>query len=264
MGICVPKHVVCGWYEPVFVAGATGCTLPTDNTHPGNGLGVERKGRLEAGGAFFRSLEFGPQTNNINITSTWQVYDGGDWRDYIAGSDLFTDIIGVKLVVTDGVTTETYTADQTPIGVSPLVGWNGGSPTDAKSIDVIKQEVATSSSLIIMPDTDGIGNWPSNSPPDPDDPRDTATGLDEFSDTLKNGSGPNTDPSWLNTIRTGPVMTLVMVTDSEDANGNLVEDANVTRYWNGACWKSYDPTNPDCADPNNPPADCGLGPASDC
>jgi len=241
MSVCVPKHVVCGWYTPDFTAGNTGCTLPTAVS--------ETRGKLTAGGTFFRSIEFGSHVDNINITATYQVGGAGSpdsWRDYNTGSpafDVFTDIVGVKVVITDGITTEPYYISQEAFGESPEAGWS------ANGIDELRTKVG-GSALITMPALDNNGGWDKNTDED--------NHLEAFSGSLNGGTGAPV--TGLGSIRTGPFYTLYHIQDSEDDNGDTYT-ANVVRYWNGASWNAFSSTSPECADPNNPPTDCNLGPS---
>jgi hypothetical protein len=242
MGICVPKHVVCGWYTPNFTAGVEGCTLPT--------APAETRGKLTAGGTFFRSIEFGSHVDNINISATYQVGGAGSpdsWRDYNTGSptfDAFTDIVGLRVVITDGSTTENYYILQEALGESPDAGWSVNGITELRS------KISASSTLVTMPDLDNNGGW--------DKSTDEETILGAFSGSLSGGTGAPV--TGLGSIRTGPFYTLYHIQDSEDIDGNTYT-ANVVRFWNGASWNSFSSTSPsNCANPNDPPTDCHLGP----
>lgn len=256
MSICVPKHIVCDWYTPVFVPGNAGCSLP---------IHTEEKSRLLIGGSFFRSKDVGFLANDIQVASEWQVDDGG-WRAYNASTDTLDDVKQVELTVTDGIITEPYyvAAQEGSIG----------SPTWISSgISSLRSQLATSV-LIEMPTIDlqtpgtnpGDDTW--NSALDDDDH------LEQFS--LTNLTGGNEGPitqAGLNNIRTGPSFSMVYISSSEINNSTgILEDVNETRYWNGSCYKGYSSIVPDCEDPTlstgSPPTGsplfCELGPSSNC
>ena len=257
MGICVPKHIVCDWYAPVFTPGPTGCTLP---------IYSESKARLLIGGSFFRSKDIGAQTNEIWISSTWQVHAGGspnDWRDYNAGGgDTIADVVGVDIIITNNVITEPYRADQ--IGA-------GSPPWTLSGIPSLRSQLSTSQ-LVEMPEIDV--QTVLTSPEDTwDSTADDDDHLAEFSSTYLSGgtSGPTTKAE-LDAIRTGPALTMVYIDTSEKGNADgSITELGETRYWNGYCYKGYTPDAPDCHDPadhtgspaGSPPF-CGSGPESDC
>lgn len=236
MGICVPKHVVCNWYTPTFAAGTTPCLLQETN---------ETRSRRVVGGTFFRSVDVGTYVNNIQVESIWQVDDGG-WRDYNTGApnfDTLFDVVGVKLNITDGAVFESYTASQP---------YSGGSPAWLSSAIPSLRSQLSSSVLVTMPANDVQEPW--------------NTGLDddhlaEFSLTnLSGGTGGPITAGGLDSLRTGPAQTLIYIKKSEINNSNgTMDDIQITRYWNGTCWKTYDPLLPDCEDPNNPPDCSGTG-----
>lgn len=250
MAICVPKHVICNWYVPTFVAGTTPSLLQeTDET----------RARLVAGGSFFRSVDVGPYTNNIQVTSTWEVNDGG-WRVYNPGApdfDTLLDIGRVRLSLSTGVPAqdESYTATQTYTGGSPA--WT------VNAIPSLRTQLS-SSNLVTMPVSDIQQPW--NIGLDADH-------LEEFDSFLAGGTGGPTTPTGLAGIRTGPAQSLIYIKNSEiNSSDGSMNALQITRYWNGACWKAYDPLSPDCNDPadsiGSPPTGaplfCELGPESDC
>lgn len=268
MGICVPKHIVCDWYTPNFTAGVISCELKID---------TENVARLAAGGTFFRSIFAGTQANSIVVSSNWQVCAIGgcgvgspanDWIDYTgSGGSPMLDIVGVKLTITDSITVETYYAAQNGVLVT------GGSPEttafewQTSAIDSLRSQVTTSSQLITMPTIDTQAPWNYGSPAPTDSDH-----LVEFNSNLAGGNGPSSTVDYLDAIRTGPALTMVYISfsDAGVSDGTMTELGEI-RYWNGACWKEYNPTSPDCEDPVNvgspegsPRLFCELGPSSDC
>jgi len=70
--------------------------------------------------------------------------------------------------------------------------------------------------------------------------------IEEFTFTNLSG-GKNDAPADLSNIRTGPALKMIYFQATEK-NSEIGELISETRYWNGACWKAYDPLNPDCID----------------
>lgn len=101
--VCVPKFYSCHLIDPItwpystgFVPGPTNCVLQ---------FTAERRARLVAGGAFFRSVGFGAGEDVITVAC--------DWLD---GGSLVTTNINLmqfaRLTVTDGLITNVFTAPQ--------------------------------------------------------------------------------------------------------------------------------------------------------
>ena len=154
MGICVPKHIVCNWYTPNFTPSSESCTLKID---------TENVARLEAGGTFFRSINGGTQTNNIQISCEWQVLSGTppEWISW-SGS-LSTPFDGrVEVIVTNGGSPiEVYHAAQTvDLGSPETIG-------TSSAISEIRSKISgspISSQLITMPEIDTQQPWNVGSP----------------------------------------------------------------------------------------------------
>jgi len=239
MSICVPRHIACGWYEPNFIAGNESCELQ---------IFTESRSRLLEGGTFFRSIEIGQHTENIQIGCKWQVATGGSpaWR-YYGGGDTLADVGQVELTITNGTTTEIFFAAQQIVGSpngSPIIWVNAipnlraqliGSPSGSQLVDMPEDDIQTimggspTTWKASLYDADYIGEF--------------------LLSNLVGGSGGPTTETELDKIRTGSVMTMLYIDQSESDNpdGSL-SDVKETRYWNGACWKYYDPIAiaPDC------------------
>lgn len=234
MAGCIPKHVACEWHIPNFIAGPTGCTLPVGN---------ENRARREAGGTLFRSIAAGDVTNDIEIKI-----------DYVPEIVPAVGTVTLEIYINGLGLQESHSVAQ------------GGSPFQS-GIPLLRTKLNTDSSLIIMPTIDvqttGTGTF------------DTYTNIwdssldddTQLSDAalvaLKDGEGPRSDTGTLDGIRTGPAYTMAHIEASEmsSAEGVLSTLGGGTRYWNGACWKSFDPVVPDCA---GSPLICGAGPETDC
>jgi len=201
-------------YVPVFIASSTPCIAPGYEEH---------RSRLFAGGTFFRSnlLLGSPGTevlgticNDISLEITRVFVSGGDY-DYT---------LTVKYQSTIVETYGTYRQDI----------FNCGG-----TIDQLRADVNASSEYITMPDRDS-------------DFEDTG-GLDAdclsiFGESsMAGGSGGPTDGSTINSIRTGPERTIIVISTTEDANGAPKEPptARKVQQWDGFDWITYIP-NADC------------------
>lgn len=276
MASCTPKHIACGWYSPTngsppFVAGNESCILQSFS---------ESRARLAAGGTFFRSVNFGSYANNIQISSTWQVLNAGSpvtYSDYDVGiHDLF-DVARVELIITrpDGLL-EIYHADQSYVGSplywstnaipalreligsgvlltcpdegSPLCGSPlEGSPVCGSPLEGCVTSPLVTESIVSMP-TGDVGSITNDDH------------LSEFTNTNLTG-GSYGNPTLTN-IRTGPTLSMIFISGSENLiTGKTISGNFGVRYWNGACWKLDDLTNPDCA--GESPV-CGTGPETGC
>ena len=259
MSICVPKHITCNWYTPDFVAGNSPCVLQGKS---------ETRSRLTAGGIQLRSTDFGVKSDNIQIEL--KIYNGtisfpGFQAPYFTSGtglappcgtlgtvgDFTTELI--ELIVTfvpTGISTYYYACQQTNTG-SPSCTENG----TANLQDALNQDV---DSIVELPSSDNgfINNQ---------------CAISAITSSLLSGGTPIAPVA--DNYRTGPAFTMLYITTSENADGTATGLGNYgTRYWNGACWKGYDPTTPDCTDPSlsigSPPTGspllCELGPTSDC
>jgi len=241
------------------MAGTEGCTLTTT---------TEGRARLKAGGTLFRSLAFNTIVNGIEINSKWQVEAGSPpigspsgWIDYNSGSPsfhTFADLVGVKLTITLGTTIEVFYATQTVDTTGSPGEWTWNE-NGIKELRTKINNITEGSSLISLPELDAktvvlpSSTW--------DASLDDADHMSEFGNgspvlSLSGGFGPPHETNLLKNIRTGPALTLIFITESEDIAG-VVITPDETRYWNGACWKSHNPTIPDCA---GSPPDCGSDP----
>ena len=247
MGICVPKNITCGWYTPTFTSGSTPCTLLSYD---------ESRSRVALGGSFFRSIDVGTHTNDITISNIWQVDDGG-WRAYNSDTDTLEDVGRVELSITDGTIVELYHADQR---------YSDSSSSWIVNAIPSLRGLLSASILITMPSIDIPQPWDSSI--------NGGDHLTEFIVTnLSGGTGGPTTQGELAFIRTGPASTIIYINNSEvdNVDGSSTE-LRETRYWNGYCYKLYNPTIPDCTDPSlsvgSPPTGsplfCELGPEADC
>lgn len=234
MSSCIPKHIYCGTYAPDFQPGNTPCTLQTFN---------ETRSRLQAGNAFFRSIEVGTHTNNIQVSCEWQFNNAGVWTPTTDDSQ----VERVELIVTNGTDTEIYHADQSGSinGTTLLFEWT------TNAIPSLESQINSASNLITMDVTDVQQPWPME--PAPIEPIDH---IDQFVLTNLTGGtgGPNDPDTHLPRIRTGPSLSMIHIIQSEinQADGTM-EEVSETRYWNGFEWLGYDPETPDCVDIENPP-----------
>jgi len=267
MGICVPKHVVCGWFDPTtdqtppFISGATPCVL---NSH------TETRSRFGGSDFLFRSIDIGVISNNIVLDSKWLVLDGVNYRDYNQLTDTLSDVEFVRITISDGNIDEIYYATQVyVVTILPPVTstWtnglfeiqsqmNVGSPGPGTPAGQVSTTVGASQ-LVVMPSLDD--GSPVNAPlPD-------VSFIPEF--TTENMTGGGSGPSNPNGIRTGPGSSIIYMIGTEVPSGNIQTDklndgtlqpitGNAIRSWNGACFVGVNPLVPDCEDPNNPPADC--------
>lgn len=204
---CIPTHITCGFYEPDFEGGNEPCNLK---------IFSETRSRLEAGGTLFRSIAVGLSTNDIAIESILE----GDCSMTIN-------------VYYNGTLEETFNAGQ-----------SCSSPWSVNAITTLRATINSGSTLIEMPtsDVNGIA-WNSIA--------DDSDHLSAFSLTLlTGGNGAPTNPnnySGGQKVRTGPIYSMIYIDTSEEgsANGSSV-DVQLTKYFNGGCWKSFDPLVPDC------------------
>jgi len=248
---CIPKHIACGWYSPEdgsppgFVAGPESCVLSSF---------TESRGRLTAGGTFFRSISFGPATDNIQISTKWVVNSGSPVEYYNSGTHALSDVERVELVITESTNSPVYYyAPQTyvtPTG-SPLVGgWT------ISAIGELRNQLSL---VVNMPNKDVPAGWDNTG-----SPVDDADHLGEFDENLTGGSYGN---PILVDIRTGPALSMIFIDTSEDiGTGATIEGNFGIRYWNGACWKLDDLINPDCTEFVGSPLlpVCPASPADDC
>jgi len=258
MGVCVPKHVVCDWYTPVFDPSSIPCDLspPFD----------ESRSRLLISGALFRSFQFGSNANNIKISNVWQVGVGGSpftYRDYDQGlGDVLADVLRVKLTVIDGSGSpiEYFGTQRWDVDALPPE-WN------INGIDRLRSKLENedeNKKVVLLPFLDNRTAWDSINQNDH---------LAEFGlSSLTGGDGAPSDIDFLNSVRTGPAMTMIYIKNGDTADNGDILEIRETRYWNGYCYKKYDVLNPDCEDPSqstgSPPTGsplfCETGPSSDC
>lgn len=232
MSVCVPKHIVCQTYIPDFVADATVCTLQVFS---------ERKSRLEAGGTLFRSVEVGTPTNNISVSCEWQTIGG-------VQTSIPDDVAQVKVIITDGVTIETYITPQSYSDPNWVVN----------AIPNLRDQINTTnpSSLIRMPEFDTNEQFV--------EPVDIVTLVDadhlaEFVATNLSGGNGSPEVAGLSGLRTGPVFSLVLIDSSEINNEDgKFDNIDEPRYWGQVDgspvtldWLSFTPKG-DCLDPSDP------------
>jgi len=259
MGVCVPQHVVCGWYTPDFDASSDPCTLQSFD---------ERRARLGAGGTFFRSKNAGPRNNNIKIESTWltNTLDGNfqPIGTLVGTSDpLLFNSVRLKVyngteLVEEWFATQSQTDPGDPGGEPPVdPTWISGVPSLQSRIN------ADTNSIIEMNIKDVQFPWPMF---DENDDEIVPTFMGMFPITRMSGAtgGPTNPKTHRPKIRTGPAQSIILIANSEigQANGSM-RIVNKPVYWNGACWLAFDPLAPDCADPDNPRG-CDQDPSSKC
>jgi len=231
MSFCVPKHIAClgdTAYTPNFINGPTPCTLLSVN---------ETKSRLSID-TLFRSRNVGYEVNNITIACQWLNSIGGPAS--IGSPIVASDVAQVKLTVTYGAYTQDYLANQS---------YDSGTGTWSSAIPNLRSQInGDVNSVIDMPTSDnGLvtdGDY-----------------LTSFSTTnMVGGTGAPLDPDAAG-IRTGPILALVYISSSEiNTTDGTLAPLHETRYYNGQCWKLFDPTANNCATyAGSPPAPVCTG-----
>jgi len=199
--ICLPKHFICSTFVPDFTPGPENSVLQAFD---------EKRGRLQTGNSFFRSINVGTSQNSISVRSEWLEDIGGS---VFVPTLEASNTVRVRLTVTDGSATETFLANQF-FGVST---WS----LDGRG--VLASQVNASSLLIRMGKTDTQQPWPVAS---------TAMFQGTFVATNLSGGegGPTTIPT--SSIRTGPIHSFILINFSEinSSVGTLIE-INATREW---------------------------------
>lgn len=197
MAVCLPKHHICSTFVPNYTT-VTNIALTVAN---------ETRSRLEVGNNFFRSINAGAGENTIEVESVW--LDGGS-----SVTSVSADVRTVHLTVTEGATTELYTASQ-------LRG--GGSNWTTDAAPALSSQISVSSALIEMNQTDNPQPWPPASP---------LGFVDEFASTsLAGGTGAPANGS---TTQTGPLRAMIFIQNSEEgiANGSQVEVLQLKEWRN--------------------------------
>ena len=244
MSGCQPKSVVCGSYIPDFTPGGQSCKLKSYTL---------TRARLESGGTFFRTKNVNFTANKVSVSCTWLAQSGtymGDPPDVDRSQWEETTIQGdvewVEFIVSyDSSPVETYYEEQ-----SYSSGWL---PTSHGAITGLRTQINNNAdSLIEMPTLDTPGGWISSSGDDDH--------IGYFSDTFLTGGGGNAPVAPSSAIRTGPAYTMIYISASQRnvANGSTTTlNPGEIWYWgvhepdNVLTWLKYDPSKPDCFDPNN-------------
>lgn len=199
---CSPSYS----YRPTFTPGATGCSAP---------LFVERRGRLFAGGTFFRSKELGAKWNSVQI-------------EVVTAP---SNMMNVTVTHPDHPT-EFYSVEQIP-GTLPE-----DPPCTTSGIIGLRAAInGNPNSIIEM--------YPRGN--DVNDPGGVdASCLTPFVATLSGADGGPTDGTVVSSIRTGPERTVYIVQLRESANGALVTPgiADRIKQWNGTEWIPYSNATP--------------------
>ena len=98
--ICLPKHFICSTFLPDFTPGPENSVLQTFD---------EKRGRLQTGNSFFRSIDVGTIQDNTSVRSEWlEDVGGGVFVPTLEASNT----VRVRLTVTDGSALETFLANQ--------------------------------------------------------------------------------------------------------------------------------------------------------
>jgi len=199
--ICLPKHFICSTFVPDFTPGPENSVLQTFD---------EKRGRLETGNSFFRSIDVGTIQNSISVKSEWLENIGGS---IFVPTLEASNTVRVRLTVTDGSALETFLANQL-FGVST---WS----LDGRA--ALASQIDASSLLIEMGKTDTQQPWPLAS---------TAMFQGTFITTNLSGAegGPITIPT--SSIRTGPIHAFILINFSEiNSSVGTMAEINEMREW---------------------------------
>lgn len=203
---CFPTYA----FRPNFIASPTPCTAPV---YP------EHRSRLTAGGAFFRSIEQGQDRNHISLEL------------FVVPSGPSTD--DVTLVVRyNGQIVETFMVTQTTVTV-PTTSCNG--------IVNLRKEVNINSEYIEMPRRGFDVRDPLFGDPMADDGDGCLGPFNNRQMRGANGEPDVTNLSLINSIRTGPTRTIIIISTTEGNDGSPLTpptDERV-RQFNGNRWISY-------------------------
>jgi len=170
---------------------------------------AEHRSRLFAGGTYFRSIEQGPQWNDISI-EVEQI-----------GSPITYDLT----VSYQGIVKETYNVTQVP---------DGGGGCNISGIDLLRTAINGISSYIEMYQRGGDFIFDSGGTDD--------DCLSIFNETyMSGGSGSPVDASELTKIHTGHERTMIIISTTERQNGtptNPPAERHV-QQWGGSNWIPY-------------------------
>lgn len=240
---CLPKHIICGTYIPDFTPGPIPCTLQDT---------IERRGRLVAGGTFFRSIGFSVSENSIQIKceQVSYIYAGTGTILLPVVGDTITETL--RITITKGAAVEIFNATQISEYQSvedPPTVFTDMWVVTTSAIPSFRSQINGTSTLITMPSIDGIQPWDSGV--------DDADSMSVFAVTNMTGGSPVAPSS---AIRTGPIYSILHFTGTEDINGNPVTSTFI-KYWGygGTSilgWYLFNPET-ECYDPANiPPGFC--------
>lgn len=193
-------------YRPTFIPSDKKCAAPKYAEHRARAETIFEPPEPSTVGLFVRSRGFGFDTNNISV----------ECAHYPTLTDPLHFIVRLN-----GVIVETYSAVVSPL-ISSLV----------TALDSNKSLVEMPPLLVDINDT----------------LRSAQSGLMfEFGEIkLRGGSGPPTAPPALASIRTGPERSIIVVTTTENYEGNPtnVPAHKRVQQWNGFRWISYSNTIP--------------------
>ena len=220
---CEPKYD----YRPRrFVASPQMCVAP---------LYVERRARRKDGGAgsFFRYIVPGTIGNKttIEFVQTSMLANSASYDVFVNHPDYPQESYTVTQTWTDETETESAT-------------FNGG-------FGPMRSVVNSSSQIIQMPARGTDFYDPATQDPEGGQVPPEDTPITPGTYRLLNGSGPPTDASLIDTIRTGPGRTLAIIRMTEALDGtpsypSWIGSDRVTLEWNGTDWVKYTP-NANCA-----------------
>lgn len=200
-------------YIPNFIPSPVPCLAPSF---------IEHRSRCAAGGTFFRSKEQG-QLNNIAVHVTV--------TNYSTNSTTIVDDIEC-LVKVLGTTIETYNVQQTGTYNASLSVWEYG----GSGFNNLRSAINGNATSIIQMPVRGY------------DVEDVA-GIDDdvmvsFSGSFSGGVGGPTDGGGIDSIRTGPTQTIIILRSTEADNGSSITPPSNRRVqrWDGTQWTTYTPS----------------------
>lgn len=202
-----PKYheLICDTYTPNFVAGATPCTMSSENVS---------RSRLVAGGTFFRSIEHGAVYPNNSIILECIVTLVSDISD-IQTYDVVFNVTDKDGIVTPYTFQQKYNSD-----LSTCI---------TNGVTTLRDKLATNP-IVNMPIIDVIEPWDAATDDNP-------CLLTSFSKTaLDGGVGLPIPPP---TIRTGPTFTLYHANLWDGNDDGTSKMYNKIFEWDGVQWIAH-------------------------
>ncbi len=212
-------------YVPNFTPSPTPCLAPSF---------IEHRSRCSAGGTFFRSKDQG-DFNDLSIVVTVT-------NVHTTPTDILDDVHCE--VSKDGVVIETYDVEQTATyETSSTPAPDPDDPPIETSGYVYHSSGFINLRAAINGNVDSVIQMPAREY----DVEDSGTDPDEmisFSGTFAGGVGGPTDGSGIDSIRTGPTVTLIILRSTEDDQGNNITPSPARRIqkWDGAQWTTFTPS----------------------